>query len=144
MHRRLMPACVFAVLALPVAGATSHVAAAPSGQVNTTCQFKHQDVLSPGLSTSPSSGTWTTGGETGTITCKGPINGHQPAGAGSWGGHGRYGTSRGVTCTSGGDGDGVLSLTVPTSKGSEHIDDAVTFTFGPMRSGGLFSGVFQG
>jgi len=44
----------------------------------TPCTMELDLTTSPGLSASPSSGTFTSNGETGTISCNGPVNGRQP------------------------------------------------------------------
>ena len=41
----------------------------------TPCSFKFDADLNPGLSNSPSSGTLTSNGEMGTVTCQGKVNG---------------------------------------------------------------------
>jgi hypothetical protein len=86
----------------------------------------------------------TTNGQTGTITCSGPVNGKQPTGAGRDGFQGHYGTKGGDTCQGGGAGDGVNLITVPTSGGDQTITNTITYTYGPLQSGGVFSGQFQG
>jgi len=109
------------------------------GAAGTPCTFEWDGVISPGLSSSPSSGTVTSNGETGTITCNGPVNGKQPTGPGTFGVDARYGTKRGATCQSGGEGDGVLAFTIPTSSGAEHVTSHFTYTFGGLQNGVLFA-----
>lgn len=109
----------------------------------TTCTFEADYTISPGLSTSPSSGTVTTNGETGTITCSGPVNGKPPTRPGKIGVSGHYGTKSGETCQSGGGGDYTMWYTIPTSSGPQHVTDTGTFTYGGIQ-GGLFTGQFQG
>ncbi len=104
--RRMLLAITLLLLSTP-ATPTAPASAASSG---TPCTFEYDAVISPGLSSSPSSGTIKTNGETGTITCNGPVNGKQPTGPGTFGVGARYGTKGGATCQSGGDVDGVLSL----------------------------------
>ena len=123
------------------------VGAMPAGQASgaggTPCTFEYDAIISPGLSSSPSSGTIKTDGERGTITCNGPVNGKQPTGPGTFGVDARYGTKGGATCQSGGDGDGVLAFTIPTSDGAEHVTSKFTFTFGRLQDG-LFSAQYEG
>ena len=114
-----------------------------SGAGGTPCTFEYEAVMSPGLSSSPSSGTFTTNGETGTITCNGPVNGKQPTGPGTFGIDSRYGTKQGASCQSGGDVVGVLAFTVPTSSGPEHVTSRFTATFGRVESGVIF-GRYEG
>src|ERR1051325_9165093 len=94
------------------------------------CTFEGDVTASPGLTTSPSSGTDTTNGETGTIACDGRVNGRQPTGQGTWGLEGRYGTKDPDTCQSGGEGDAVMPITIPTSSGPEHIKNTFTYEYG--------------
>ena len=110
----------------------------------THCTFEHEVVASPGLSTSPSSGTITTNGETGTFACDGPVSGKQPTGPGKSGSEGRYGTKGADTCQSGGEGDAVMSMTIPTSGGPEHIKNTIIFEYGAFNAGAPFSGTFRG
>jgi len=123
------------------------VGAVPAGQAGaaggTPCTFEYDACVSPGLSSSPSSGTIKTNGESGTITCNGPVNGKQPTGPGTFGVDARYGVKEGATCQSGGDGDGLLTFTIPTSSGPEHVTGHYTFTFGRLQDG-LFSARYEG
>jgi len=132
---------------LLIGAALLAVGAMPAGQARgaggTPCTFDYDAVVSPGLSSSPSSGTIKTNGETGTITCSGPVDGKQPTGPGTFGVDARYGTKGGATCQSGGDGDGVLTFTIPTSSGAEHVTGHFTYTFGGLQNG-LFSAQFEG
>ena len=123
------------------------VGAMPAGPARaagaTACTFEYDGVVSPGLSSSPSSGTIKTNGETGTITCNGPVNGKQPTGPGTFGVDARYGSKGGATCQSGGDVDGVLAFTIPTSGGAEHVTNHFTGTFGGLQNG-VFSARYDG
>lgn len=123
------------------------VGAIPAGQARgadgTPCAFEYDADMSPGLSSSPSSGTLTSNGETGTIACNGPVNGKRPTGPGTFGVDSRYGTKQGATCQSGGEVEGVLAFTIPTSSGPEHVTSRFTATFGRLESGVIF-GQFEG
>jgi len=113
----------------------------------TKCVWAHDVFVSPGLSTSPSSGSWTSRGpqgETGTITCDGPVNGKKPTGPGILEARGRYGTEGGDTCQSGGEGDAVWSVTFPTADGSEHFVDPFMFRYGAFSTGAPFAVEFGG
>jgi hypothetical protein len=140
--RRMAAAITLAVLGLSFSlmGSPGQTARAAGP---TTCTFEADYTISPGLSTSPSSGSITTNGETGTMTCNGPVNGKQPTGPGTIGVTGHYGTKGGETCQSGGRGDYAVSYTIPTSGGPQHVTDTGTFTYGGIQ-GGLFTGQFQG
>jgi hypothetical protein len=121
----------------------AHATAATTG---TPCTFAFDVTVSPGLSsTAKSSGTFTSNGQTGTITCNGTVNGKQPTGAGTFGTSGRYGTKNGGdTCQSGGNGDGVDNITVPTASGNQSVTSHFTFVYGALKGGGLISGTFTG
>lgn len=116
---------VTALLALqvtPVAGAD---------ESGTPCAFEVEVHLSPGLSTSPSSGTFTSKGESGTLDCQGNVGGEPATGRGTFGAEGRYGTAgNGDDCRSReGRGDGTAHLTVPVEGGTQHVDDPFTLTY---------------
>src|SRR5258706_9801284 len=86
--RRLLVANL--VLLLLGWGAVVRVAGA-ADESSTPCAFEADVSLSPGLSRSPSSGTFTTKGESGTLDCQGDVGGGQPAtGRGTFGADGRY------------------------------------------------------
>lgn len=113
----------------------------------TECVWAHDVFASPGLSTSPTSGSWTSKGpqgETGTITCDGPINGKRPTGPGVLEARGRYGTEDGDTCQTGGEGDGAWSVTFPTADGSVFFVDPFTMRYGAFSTGAPFAVEFGG
>lgn len=113
-------------------------------QVRTECVVTVPVTATPGFSETPSSGSFfTPGGETGTVDCKGPVQGETPTGAGTFSTDGRYGTGSPVTCSAGGDGWGVHSMTVPTSQGKKNLKSAFTFKFGGLENG-VISGAFEG
>jgi hypothetical protein len=119
----------------------------PVGAANdgTRCTFEFVAIAAPGISTAPTSGTIATDGETGTFTCTGPVGGHQVTGPGTLGLRGRYGITGGDTCQWGGEGDGVDSLTVPTSGGDQRISNTVTsMAYGTLHGPGPLSGTFDG
>lgn len=97
----------------------------------TPCAFEVAVHLSPGLSASPSSGTFTSKGESGTLDCQGNVGGQPATGRGTFGAEGRYGTAGdGDDCRSKeGRGDGTAHLTVPVQGGSQHVDDPFTLTY---------------
>ena len=116
---------------------TAGLLAAPVGwpagadEPGTPCTFEADVSLSPGLSRSPSSGPFTTNGESGTLDCQGDVGGKPAAGPGTFGAEGRYGTSGGGdSCDSRrGQGDGTAHYTVPVEGGSQHVDDPFTLTY---------------
>ncbi len=107
------------------------------------CFIDKEDILSPGLSLSPSSGALATP-RPGIIECHGKINGAAPTGDGQVTEAARYGTKDPDTCQSGGEGEGIMSMTIPTSDGQVKIDDKQTYTYGAFKAGAAFSGAFQG
>jgi hypothetical protein len=112
---------------------TAGLVAPPVGadESGTPCAFEVDVSLSPGLSRSPSSGTFTSRGESGTLDCQGNVGGHPATGRGTLGAEGRYGTSGdGDSCQSKeGRGDGTAHFTVPAEGGSQHVDDPFTLTY---------------
>jgi hypothetical protein len=110
----------------------------------TECFIDKDDVLSPGLSLSPSSGTLATPAP-GVIECHGKVNGHDPTGDGQVTEQGRYGTKDPDTCQNGGEGDGRFVVSVPTNGGVQTFTMLFTFTYGePSTRGGVVAGKFSG
>jgi hypothetical protein len=123
------------------------VASSEAATTETQCVWAHDVFVSPGLSASPTSGSWTSkgpNGETGTLTCDGPVNGRRPTGPGVLEARGRYGTQDGDTCQSGGEGDGLWSVTFPTAEGPMHFVDPFTFEYGAFSTGAPFAVKFRG
>ena len=139
---------LLAVLALTLLGSTpGTVSAGTQGEAQ--CTFSIDVVFSPGLSTQGSSGTFTTGGQTGTMDCSGPVNGHQVTGKAPMATDGRYGTKGPDSCASGvfggGEGTAVDNLTFPTAGGAQQVIDRLTFHYGhPSTNGGVVAGTFEG
>lgn len=144
MQRRAL-LTVIAALAAVVGFASSGSAAGP-----TSCTFTVDLSMSPGLSRQASSGTFDSGGQTGTVSCDGPVDGRQPTGAGTFGVAGHYAGQGPDGCASGGQGDGVQDFTLPTDGGSTSVRNTMTFTYG-ARGGGVggeikgdrYSGTFE-
>jgi hypothetical protein len=112
------------------------LAASPARAADETrCVAYGELTFSPGLSTTPSSGSFTTDGYTGTTTCDGPINGYQPTANGIRGEDGRYGISRPATCDSGTDGDYKITFRIPTTGGEQQVVDTGTFSAGGLEHG---------
>jgi hypothetical protein len=117
---------------LPAAGA--------GADPKTNCSFTSAIALEPGLAVVPSSGVFTSGGETGTVTCDGPVRGIVPTGPGTLGVEGRYGTKDPDTCFAG-EGEGRFSFTFPTAAGPGQRSNVFTFSFSLVGlSGSGFSG----
>ena len=126
----------FAVAAVAAFMATTASPGSASGP-KTQCTFTSTITLQPGLSVVPSTGTFSSGGETGTVTCDGPVRGIVPTGPGTLGVDGRYGTKDPDTCF-GGEGDGRFHFTFPTATGQGKRSNVFTFSFsliGLSRSG---------
>ncbi|HYT38233.1 MAG TPA: hypothetical protein VEN99_01915, partial [Acidimicrobiia bacterium] len=67
--------------------------AARADDAGTPCAFEVDVSLSPGLSRSPSSGTFGSKGESGTLDCQGNVGGQPATGRGTFGAEGHYGTA---------------------------------------------------
>jgi hypothetical protein len=117
-------AWVLSGVATPVAGQQS----------DTTCTAEADFTVSPGLSTSGSSGSFTTDGDTGTFDCKGQ-------GKGTLGFSGKYGTKDPDSCSSG--GEGTASNSFKFSDGGGEVTDEVEILYGPFQ-GGVIGGSFKG
>ena len=104
---------------------------ARADEAGTPCAFEVDVTLSPGLSRSPSSGTFRSRGESGRLDCQGNVGGHPATGPGTFGAEGRYGIDGdGDDCRSKeGRGDGTAHFTVPVEGGSQHVDDPFTMTY---------------
>jgi len=125
-----MPKLRRLLLAAAVLGAWAP-GVATADDAGTPCAFEADVSLSPGLSRSPSSGTFNTNGESGTFDCQGDVGGKPATGRGTFGAEGRYGTEgNGDSCdTRQGQGDGTAHITVPVDGGSQHVDDPFTLTY---------------
>lgn len=133
------------VIAAALLASAGGVVQPASGQEGTHCTFSFEVTLSPGLSSSGTSGTHSSSGEVGVLDCHGPVNGYEPTGTGTLGDEGRYGTADPDTCASGGEGDGVDTITVPTADGPQRILSDFTFTYGDLSTkGGVVHGEFTG
>jgi hypothetical protein len=107
--------------------------AIPAGadETGTPCTFEVDISLAPGLSREPSSGTFDSRGESGTLDCQGSVGGQPATGRGTFGAEGRYGIDGdGDDCRSNeGQGDGTAHFTVPVEGGTQHVDDPFTMTY---------------
>lgn len=125
--RRILAAMIAVAWAVP--GGSTPVTAESTESCTAEADFS----ITPGVSTSPTSGTFTTGGDTGTLDCKG-------GGKGTIGFAGRYGTKDPDSCSSG--GEGTATDTFRFSDGSTVRDD-VEFIYGAFQ-GGIVGGSFKG
>lgn len=120
IHQRIRIAAVLSALA-----AAALVAAAPAqaaGATSAVCVNRFTATITPGFSLTPSSGTLTTRGQTGSINCAGTLRGHRITGRGSIGFDAVY---TAATCSSE-VSSGTVRVTLPTSGGIKHLVGALT------------------
>jgi hypothetical protein len=130
MGRRAVLAVIASFVAIVGPGAVA------GGGEPKTCSFSAVFTLAPGLSIEPTSGTFTSHGERGQITCE--------AGNGSFGAEGRYGTADPDACFASGEGTAIQSWTMQLGADRLHETNSITFTYGVLAAGGVVSGQFQG
>jgi membrane protein implicated in regulation of membrane protease activity len=111
---------VLAALAVVALSATGSAQAAATTFATCTSQFTV--TITPGFSLTPSAGTITSHGETGTVVCTGTIDGQRVTGPGTIGIDETY--ARG-DCLSH-VGVGTATITVPTTAGPKHLAGAAT------------------
>jgi hypothetical protein len=126
-RRRIAGALIVAAWA--VASMTTPV----SADNTMSCTAQADFTLTPGLSTNPSSGTFTTGDTPGTLDCKGGTKGTIAF-------SGKYGTKDPDSCGSG--GEGTATDTYKFSDGGTVSDD-IEFTYGAFQ-GGALGGSYKG
>ncbi|MDQ1504147.1 MAG: hypothetical protein QOD57_1874 [Actinomycetota bacterium] len=113
----------------------------PSGQ-GVLCTADWVARLDQPISRTSSFGQFSSGGETGVISCRGTLRGHTVTGPGTYGVSGAFGPgpAGGADCTDGA-GAGDFSATIPTDAGPQHVDGILSFYWaGP--SGVVFDGRF--
>jgi hypothetical protein len=118
--RRLRIVGVLGTLAAVALVATASAQAA--GATSAACTVRFGLTITPGFSRTTGSGTLTSDGETGSISCIGKIGGHRVTGPGSVGLEETY--TRG-NCLSH-VGTGTASVTIPTTAGMAHMVGAAT------------------
>lgn len=131
--------------AIAIAGSLTGFARPAAADAGTTCTGSYDITLAPGLSVTANSGTFSTGGQPGTLSCDGPINGVAVTGPGTWGEAGRYGVAKPYACADA-SGDFVqrTDLSLPTAAGPVHlVIDPTAGTFGPLQGGGVLGGRFD-
>jgi hypothetical protein len=118
IHRRpLILGTVSAMAAVGLVGAASAQAA---GATSAACVTSIPLTITPGFGPIASSGTLTSHGETGSVTCIGTIGGDRVTGPGTAGLDESY---TGGSCL-GHLGVGTVSVTIPTTAGSVHMAGA--------------------
>ncbi len=99
----------------------------------TGCRFELDLHANPGLGPSPTSGTISTNGEGGTVTCDGPVSGRRPTGPGTIGVDGLYRTARAFSCHDDGQGEDLQTITIPTSDGPQRVANRFTYRHGAYQ-----------
>lgn len=125
-----------------VAAVLAMLVPAPPAQASTgipaTCTASWHIDFDPGIDLTPRTSTFTTHGETGTITCTGRVNGHTVTGPGTTGSDGAY---HGTTAR--GSGNEHLTATIPTTAGPQVLGFITNLTVFP-RFGFKESDAFVG
>ncbi len=135
---------VVAALAAPLAIAWLAAASAQAaGETSATCVHEFTATITPGFSMTPSSGTQTTNGETGTMLCTGTVDGHRVTGEGTVGFHMDY---SGGSCAGENSSGGTVRVTLPTTAGVEHFVGTLTVsrTLLAVRADVQFDGMRYG
>jgi hypothetical protein len=137
MKRRLLLVGILATALTAPAGLQKVEA-----QEKTRCETTVDMDIAPGLWREGNAGTYTTNGETGPVTCTGPVSGKQPTGPGTFSGQGRYGTKDPDTCD---NAEGIYNntMTLPTAGGQVRWADQGTWAAGTFKGGGAFGGDFS-
>jgi hypothetical protein len=131
-----------ALMLLPVVAVTLlPLSQAQAAGSTALCFHSWVDVLSPGVSTTPSKSRLTSNGEIWTLTCGGFVRGSRVTGPGTFG---EEGVVEG-TCGAG-TGEVEFAFTIPTTAGDEKFNMHISFVYGP--GGGtartdVFPGVFM-
>jgi hypothetical protein len=125
--------------AFAAAASAALPAAAAIAKSTARCWHRWTDTLSPGVTTQRQTVAFTSGGETGTIDCRGSVEGRRITGPGTFGEQGTYDGS----CTSG-SGSATFSMTLPTASGPLKLRMPVVFTFAGfgVTTTKTFPGVF--
>jgi hypothetical protein len=125
--------------------APATAAHAAAGSADTPCTAQIYVDLDPGVSMQPSSGTFHSNGQDGSLTCSGPIAGRQPVAGGKGGAAGKYGVDGPNSCYQlTGKTEFTISATLPTEHGVINFVDHVTGEYGPGEANWFFGGSFHG
>ncbi|MGQ0844113.1 MAG: hypothetical protein ACT4QF_08245 [Sporichthyaceae bacterium] len=125
------------------ASAPSAPTAPASATATTPCKVRAADVtFRPGVTLKPGRGSFV--GSAGRVDCDGRVLGRTVTGPGVYTSAGRIGTVDPDSCTSGGEGWGVMTITFPTAKGKFVLRNPFTFTYGAVTKKGLLKGEFTG
>ncbi|MDX6690944.1 MAG: hypothetical protein QOG15_2401 [Solirubrobacteraceae bacterium] len=118
-RRRAIGSALAAAVTIALLGAAPAPAA---GTTSAVCTNLFSVTINPGFSMTPTSGTLTTGGETGSITCVGEIDGHRITGPGTMGISENY---TNVTCPSSVI-KGTINVSIPTTAGLQRMAGELT------------------
>jgi hypothetical protein len=111
-------------LAALVATVLAPATPAEAGGSSASCHGSWPISMAPGISTTARQSTFTSHGETGTITCTGTVNGHGVSGPGTLGVEGALDG----TCLTG-NGSLTITMTIPTSGGPATFSLPATMTY---------------
>jgi hypothetical protein len=121
-HARLRRVAVPAVLAAAVAAALATPPAQAAGGTSAVCTNRFTAWVTPGFTPIPGTGTISSHGQTGSITCAGRIAGHRVTGPGTVGIDYVYTNG---SCT-GHIGEGTVRVDIPTTAGMKHLVGALS------------------
>ena len=123
------------------------VPAAPAQATNdlVLCTLDFEVAISPGLVPTPTTATYTTEGETGTVACQDLAGGNRVSRVGRLAAAGVVGLFGGATCSEG-IGGGTFTFTFPTADGPTRVASDYAFSWaGPTGNltGSTMSGTFE-
>jgi hypothetical protein len=118
-HRHLRLGALATLAAGALLGTTS---AQASGTTSAVCSPQLSVTINPGFRVAPSSGTISSGGETGSLICSGDIEGHRVTGPGTVGLDETYASGDCLSHVA----TGTVRVSVPTTAGVVHLVGAAT------------------
>lgn len=110
------------LVTLAAAALLAATPARASGSTSAVCTYRLTVAITPGMTMIPSSGTISSHGQTGSITCLGTIGGARVTGPGSIGADETY---TAATCVSHAS-SGTARISVPTTAGAKHLFGTLT------------------
>ncbi|MGQ0845125.1 MAG: hypothetical protein ACT4QF_13435 [Sporichthyaceae bacterium] len=128
-----------------IAGVLVAPQAAVADEPDTPCTAEISIDLDPGVGLQPSSGSFTSGGESGGLSCTGKIGGREVTAGGKGGAIGKYGVDGPNSCAKL-DGKTAfrITATLPGTGGDIKFSDDVLGQYGPLQGNFFFGGSFQG
>ena len=111
---------------------TAVVAPPPARAVEagTPCTAEWDIRITPGIGLAPGHGSYGTDGQSGTVTCRGPVHGRAATGPGNWGVVGTYGTTEEADDCFGVHGPIEFTYTIPTEAGPQRGKSVGSFDYG--------------